>query len=359
MSKGLTYAAAGVSVDAGNEFVKRIAPFARATYTPRVLAGLGGFAGFFSLDYDNRLFRRRYREPVLVASTDGVGTKLDVAQKAGVHDTVGIDLVAMCVNDLIVSGAEPLFFLDYLLTEHLDVDVAADVVKGISHGCSQAGCALLGGETAEHPGTMPKDAYDLGGFAVGVVEKKRIIDGKNAEEGDVILALASSGLHSNGFSLVRKIVFEKLGLDVADRVDRLGTSVAEALLVPTRIYARAVRAALSAYKVKKVVTAVANITGGGITENVPRVLPADLSACIVKGAWPVPEIFGWLQEAGGVAEDEMYRVFNMGIGMALVVSPYYAQAVKARLEKAGETVYAVGELISTPGRSQVVYKGGG
>lgn len=354
MAKALTYADAGVSIDAGDEFVRRIAPLAKSTYGPRVLTGLGGFAGFFSLDFDNRLFKRRYKKPVLVASTDGVGTKLDVALAAGKHDTVGIDLVAMCVNDLIVCGAEPLFFLDYIVTGKLDVDTAASVVRGIAEGCNLAGCALLGGETAEHPGTFPEDAYDLAGFAVGVVEKRKIITGKTTEAGDVVLGLASSGLHSNGFSLVRKIVFEKLGLSAADRISELDATVAEALLVPTRIYARAVKAALSAYKVKKVVKAIANITGGGLVENVPRVLPGGLSAEIKKGSWPAPPVFPYLQKQGNVAEEEMYRVFNMGIGMVLVVSPYYAHAVAGRLEKAGETVHEIGRIVPTPGKRETL-----
>lgn len=354
MAKKLTYQAAGVDIEAGARLVKRIASFAKSTYGPRVLSGVGGFSGFFSLDYENRLFKRRYREPVLVASTDGVGTKLDVAQAAGSHETVGIDLVAMCVNDLVVCGAEPLFFLDYLVTSRLDVDEAAAVVKGIAAGCKQAGCALLGGETAEHPGTFPDGKYDLAGFSVGVVERKKIITGRTAETGDTVLGLASSGLHSNGFSLVRKIVFEKLGLGVEDRIEELGATVAEALLVPTIIYARCVRAALSAYKVKKVVKGIAHITGGGLVENIPRILPAGLSAKIRKGSWPVPPIFGFLQKAGDVAEDEMYRVFNMGIGLVLVVSPYYAHAVAARLEKAGQTVHTIGQIVATPGKCETI-----
>lgn len=354
--EGLTYSGAGVSIEAGNELVRRIAPYARSTHGARVLSGIGGFSGFFRLDYADRLFRRSYREPVLVAGTDGVGTKLDVAQAAGRHDTIGIDLVAMCVNDLIVCGAEPLFFLDYYVTDRVDVDVAADVVKGIAEGCRQAECALLGGETAEHPGTFPEGKYDLAGFAVGVVEKKRIITNANVEPGDVLLGVGSSGLHSNGFSLVRKVVFEKLGLSLDERIEELGGTVADVLLTPTRIYVRALRAALLAYKVKRVIKAVAHITGGGLVENVPRVLPAGVGARITKGSWPVPKVFDFLQAAGGIADEEMLRVFNMGIGMVLVVSPYYAEAVAARLEKAGESVYKIGKTVRVTGQASVTFE---
>ncbi len=352
----LTYADAGVSIDAGDALVDRIAPLAKSTYTPRVLTGIGGFAGFFSLDYDKRLFKRGYKNPVLVASTDGVGTKIDVARQAARHDTIGIDLVAMAVNDILVCGAEPLFFLDYYVTGRLDVDVAADVIKGIADGCNLAGCALLGGETAEHPGTYPVGEYDLAGFVVGVVEKKKIIDGQMTEPSDVVLGLGSSGLHSNGFSLARKIVFDIAGLKVTDTISELGMTVADALLAPTRIYASAVRAALSGYRIKRVIHAMANITGGGMTENIPRVLPTNISVEIQKGSWPVHPVFDYLAATGDVETDEMYRVFNMGIGYVLIVSPYYADAVTERLEKAGEKVYTIGRTVRTPGKSAVIYK---
>jgi len=356
MTRGLTYADAGVSIDAGDELVDRITPLAKTTYTPRVLTGIGGFGGLFSLDYANRLFRKNYKQPILVASTDGVGTKLDVALAAGKHDTVGIDLVAMSVNDVIVCGAEPLFFLDYYVTGRLDVPVAAEVIKGIADACNIAGCALLGGETAEHPGTFPVGQYDLAGFAVGVVEKGKIIDGRTVLAGDTVLGIASSGLHSNGFSLTRKIVFEIAGLQIHDYISQLGMTVAEALLVPTRIYARSVLSALAGYRVKKVVKAMAHITGGGLVGNVPRVLPDGISVEIVKDSWPVPPIFNYLQETGGVETSEMYRVYNMGIGMVMIVSPYYAEAVAERLEKAGEKVYRIGKTVRTPGKSEVVFK---
>jgi phosphoribosylformylglycinamidine cyclo-ligase len=356
MAKGMTYAGAGVSIDAGNELVKRIAPLAKSTYGPRVLGGIGGFAGFFSLDYTNKLFRKNYKQPILVASTDGVGTKIEVARLAKKHDTVGIDLVAMSVNDLIVTGAEPLFFLDYYAAGRLNVDVAADVIRGIADGCNEAGCALLGGETAEHPGTMPAEQYDLAGFAVGVVEKKRIIDGKKTLPGDIVLGMASSGLHSNGYSLARKIVFEEAGLKINDTIEELGQTVAQALLTPTRIYVKAVQAAFAGYAVKQVIKALAHITGGGFLENIPRVIPAGLSVEITRGSWPVPPIFTWLQETGGVDDCEMYRVFNMGIGMVMVVSPYYAAAIAERLTKAGETVYRLGRIVSTPGKRAVILK---
>ncbi|MHC4713485.1 MAG: phosphoribosylformylglycinamidine cyclo-ligase [Planctomycetota bacterium] len=355
MGGGLTYSGAGVSIDAGDELVKRIAPLAKGTYDLRVLSGVGGFSGFFRLDYDNKLFRRRYRDPVLVASTDGVGTKLEIAAAAGRHDTIGIDLVAMCVNDVIVCGAEPLFFLDYYVTDRLDVDTAADVMKGIAEGCNRAGCALLGGETAEHPGAFPKGRYDLAGFVVGVVERKKLTVGRHVEPGDIVLGLASNGLHSNGFSLVRKIVFEKLALSVSDRIEELDTTVADALLAPTRIYARGVRAALAAYRVKHVVKAMAHISGGGLVENVPRVLPEGISVKLAKNSWPAPAIFEFLREAGDIDEAEMRRVFNMGIGFVMIVSPYYADAVKRRLERAGETVYRMGKAVSTPGKSEVIF----
>jgi len=356
MPRGLTYADAGVSIDAGDALVERIAPLAKTTYTPRVLAGIGGFAGFFSLDYNAKLLRKGYRQPVLVASTDGVGTKLDVALAAGKHDTVGIDLVAMSVNDVVCCGAEPLFFLDYYVTGRLDVDVATEVIRGIAKGCDIAGCALLGGETAEHPGTFPAGQYDLAGFAVGVVERNKIIDGRHVEPGDVVLGLGSSGLHSNGFSLTRKIFFEVAGLKVHDWVDALGTTVAEALLVPTKVYSPAILSAISVYRVKKVVKAMAHITGGGFVENIPRVLPMGVSVEITRGSWPVPPIFAFLEEAGSVGIDEMYRVYNMGIGMVMVVSRFFADAIAARLEKAGEKVYYIGRAVRTPGKSDVIFK---
>jgi len=356
MAKGLTYAESGVSIVAGDALVERIASLAKATYTPRVLGGIGGFGGLFSLDYDKKLFRKGYKQPILVASTDGVGTKIDVAKMAGKHDTVGVDLVAMSVNDILVCGAEPLFFLDYYVTGRLEVDVAAEVIKGVAEGCNIAGCALLGGETAEHPGTFPVGEYDLAGFAVGVVEKKKIIDGRTIDPDDVVLGLASSGIHSNGFSLARKIVFEIAGLKINDYVGTLRLTVAEALLEPTRIYARSVGAALGAYRVKKVIKGMAHITGGGMTENIPRVLPANISVEINRGSWPVPPIFAYLQETGAVETPEMYRVYNMGIGFVMIVSPYYADAIAARLEKAGEKVYTIGRTVRTPGRSEVIYK---
>ncbi len=355
MGKGLTYADAGVSIDAGNELVKRIAGLVRQTYDMRVISGIGGFSGFFALDYDNKLFKRSYRKPVLVASTDGVGTKLEVAHAAGRHDTIGVDLVAMCVNDLVVCGAEPLFFLDYYVTDRLEVDTAAEVIGGIAEGCNQAGCALLGGETAEHPGTFPQGRYDLAGFAVGVVEKGRIISGAGVRPGYVALGLASSGLHSNGFSLVRKIIFERLGLGVHDRIDELSMTVADALLAPTRIYARAVREALSAYKVKRVIAAMAHITGGGLIENLPRVLPEGVCVEITRETWPVPPLFGFLQQAGEVEDSQMWQVFNMGIGMVLLVSPFYAEAAAQRLRKAGETVYEIGRAARQKDERRVVF----
>src|SRR5919109_3900089 len=295
MSKGLSYRDSGVDIDAGDALVEAIKPYAKRTLRPEVLAGIGGFGALCEIP-------KRYKHPVLVTGTDGVGTKLKLAFAANRHDTIGIDLVAMSVNDILTSGAEPLFFLDYYVCERLDVRVATEVVKGIAKGCELAGCALIGGETAEHPNAFPKDEYDLAGFAVGVVEKDRIIDGRSIAPGDAILGLASSGPHSNGFSLIRKIIERaKPPFD---------------LLIPTRVYVKPVLELLDNVPVK----GLAHITGGGVLGNVPRVLPKNLRAKIHKSAWPRPDVFKWLQEAGGVAEDEMWRVFNCGIGMVVVLA---------------------------------------
>ena len=331
-SPSLSYRDAGVDIDAGDALVERIKPLARRTMRPEVLAGIGGFGALVEIG-------SRYREPVLVSGTDGVGTKLKLAFEMKRHDTVGIDLVAMSVNDILVQGAEPLFFLDYFACGKLDVDVAEQVIRGIASGCEQAGCALIGGETAEMPGMYAAGEYDLAGFAVGVVEKSRVIDGSSIVAGDVVLGLASSGLHSNGFSLVRRI----LAASNAALASPFGSStLGETLLVPTRIYVKPLLGLIQDGKVK----GLAHITGGGLVENVPRVLPSHLQARIERASWPRPEIFDWLQLNGGVSETEMHRVFNCGIGMVVIVSESEAGACRARLETAGETVYTIGRIVA-------------
>ncbi len=344
MAKGLTYKAAGVDIEAGDRLVERIRSAVRRTHGPRVLGQYGHFAGVFSLDYNQRLFQRNYKHPLLVSGTDGVGTKLRVAIDAHSYRSIGQDCVAMCVNDVLVLGAEPLFFLDYLGVGRLDADILAEVVTGVAEACRKCDCALLGGETAELPGFYAPGDFDLAGFAVGIVEKRRIIDGRRIEEGDTLLGLASSGLHSNGYSLARKIVFEAAGLNVTDEMPGLGRPVADILLEPTRLYPSAVLKVLRYYTTKRTVHGMAHITGGGVAANVARIIPPGLRARIEKGAWPVPEIFTWLQKAGDVSTKEMWRVFNMGIGLVMIASPYYADHIAGILEKAGETVYRIGRI---------------
>jgi phosphoribosylformylglycinamidine cyclo-ligase len=331
--KGLTYRAAGVDIDAGDEAVRRIAPLARATFRPEVLGGIGTFAGFVKLPAG-------YREPVLVSSTDGVGTKLKVAFMADRHDTVGIDLVAMSVNDLLVHGAETLYFLDYIGTPKLEPGRIEALVRGVAEGCRRANCALIGGETAELPDLYAPGEYDLAGFAVGVVEQAQIVDGSSVRPGDVLLGLASSGLHSNGYSLARRIVFDvmKLGLDAV--FPGTTQTVAEVLLEPTRIYVRSV------LPVRNDVHAMAHITGGGIPGNLPRVLPEGCRALVRRRAWDVLPVFTALQGYGGVEETEMFRTFNMGIGYVLVVPPERASGVSAALAAAGERVHPLGEIVA-------------
>jgi len=335
--ESLSYRDAGVDIDAGDALVERIKPFAKRTMRPEVLAGIGGFGALVELP-------KRYQEPVLVSGTDGVGTKLKLAFALGRHDTVGIDLVAMSVNDVLVQGAEPLFFLDYFACGKLDVAVAADVIKGIAAGCEQAGCALIGGETAEMPGMYPDGEYDLAGFCVGVVEKSRVIDGRAIAPGDVVLGLASSGAHSNGYSLVRRIL-ERGKPDLA--ADFHGRPLGEALLAPTRIYVKPVLALVAEVPVK----GIAHITGGGLVENVPRVLPKGVRAVLDARAWPLPPLFRWLQEQGNVADAEMHRVFNCGIGMVLVVAAQDAERAAAHLRAAGETVHRIGAIEPRPAGS--------
>lgn len=340
----LSYKDAGVDLEQYAQAMARLPRWLARTHSPRVLPLEGGFAGLFQLDFANPLFARRYQDPVLVASTDGVGTKLKVAVAAGIHNTVGIDLVAMCLNDTICLGAEPLLFLDYVAMPKDDPALLEQIVSGISDGCLEGDCALLGGETAILPDVYAPGEYDLAGFCVGVVERERIIDGKAIVPGDLLLGLASSGLHSNGYSLVRKIVFEAAGLEVHTPVDTLGTTVGDALLVPTRIYAQPLRRVLAHYKVKAVVHGIAHITGGGICDNLVRILPEGVEAVIERTAWPVPRVFHWLKELGSVDEEEMYRVFNMGIGMVLVVSPYYADSIQQQFRRLGLDCWQIGHV---------------
>jgi phosphoribosylformylglycinamidine cyclo-ligase len=323
MSRALSYRDAGVDIDAGDALVEAIKPYAKRTMRAEVLAGIGGFGALCRIP-------RKYRQPVLVSGTDGVGTKLKLAFALGRHGTVGIDLVAMSVNDVLVQGAEPLFFLDYYACGRLDNQVAAQVVKGIARGCELAGCALIGGETAEMPGMYPEGEYDLAGFCVGVVERKKIIDGRSIRPGDALIGLASSGAHSNGYSLIRKIV---------ERA-RPEAAMLDALMAPTRIYVKSILQLLRAVPVK----GLAHITGGGLVGNVPRMLPAGTHAVIHTARWPRPPLFGWLQAQGGVAEEEMHRVFNCGIGMVLAVAPANVRRTLERLKRLGEAAYEIGSI---------------
>jgi phosphoribosylformylglycinamidine cyclo-ligase len=344
-----TYKDSGVDLDVYRQAMARLPRLLRRTHSPRVLPAEGGFAGLFRLDFERPLFSRNYVDPVLVSATDGVGTKLKVAVRTNRHDSVGIDLVAMCVNDALCTGAEPLFFLDYVAMAHDDPELLEAIVRGISEGCLQSDMALVGGETAIMPDLYQAGDYDLAGFCVGVVERAKLIDGSAISTDDVVLGLASSGLHSNGFSLVRKIVFESAGLDVDAVVPECDATVGELLLEPTKIYVRAIRGVLEHYKVKGVVHGIAHITGGGLHENLARVLPSHVDAMIDRGSWPVPPVFGWLQRLGEVDGDEMDRVFNMGIGIALVVSPYYAESIQQQLAQSGQASWPIGRIIAGTG----------
>jgi phosphoribosylformylglycinamidine cyclo-ligase len=332
--KKSTYKDAGVDIDAGNTFVNLIKPLVKATSRPEVMADIGGFGGLFSLNTN------KYTNPVLVSGTDGVGTKLKLAFMADKHDTVGIDLVAMCVNDIIVQGAEPLFFLDYLATGKLEPEKAAAIVKGISDGCVQAGCALIGGETAEMPGFYAEGEYDLAGFAVGVVERDSIVDGSSITVGNRLIGIASSGLHSNGFSLARKVIFERMGLDIHSTLPDLGRTVGEELLTPTRIYVKTVLNLRRDFTIN----GIAHITGGGLLENIPRVLPQGCKAMIRRESWQIPAIFRLLQEAGNIEEAELFRTFNCGIGMVLAVPEKEAEEILIRLSGLNEQAFIIGEV---------------
>lgn len=333
--KEITYKDAGVDIEAGYEAVAKMKKHVKSTFTAGVLADIGGFGGLFALDKEG------YEEPVLVAGTDGVGTKLKLAFLLDKHDTIGIDAVAMCVNDIVVQGAKPLFFLDYLAVGKLFPDKVADIVKGIAEGCKQSGCALIGGETAEMPGFYPVDEYDVAGFAVGVVDKKKIIDGSKIEEGDKLIGLASSGVHSNGFSLVRKVL-EVADCQLNQSVEQLEKTIGEELLTPTRIYVKTVLALLEKFNLQ----GIAHITGGGLLENVPRIIPAGKQALITAGSWEIPPIFTFLQEKGNLAWEEMYKTFNLGLGLVLVVKDKEHTEIMEELKKMGEKAYLIGEITS-------------
>jgi phosphoribosylformylglycinamidine cyclo-ligase len=329
------YQKAGVDINLGNTFVDRIKPLIRQTFSPQVITDIGGFSGLFRLDSSS------YSEPVLVSSTDGVGTKLKVAQQLGEHRSIGVDLVAMCVNDIIVQGAHPLFFLDYLATGRLDLETQTAIIEGIVNGCRQAGCALIGGETAEMPGMYPVGEYDLAGFVVGIVEREKIIDGKSIQPGDRVLGLASSGLHSNGYSLVRKIFFDDLRMNPEESIPELDTSLGEELLKPTRIYVQTILTLIKEYPLK----GMAHITGGGITDNLPRILPAHCRAQLIKDSWKIPPIFSIIRRMGNVSEKEMHRVFNNGLGMILVIPAAQTHEIISRLQELGEQCFSIGEIV--------------
>ena len=352
---GLTYAQSGVDIEAGDAMVSKIERHMRRTYTPRVLGKHGAFAGMFRLDYNEQLFKRNYREPVLVSCTDGVGTKVKLATQMQRFDTIGQDLVAMNVNDLIVQGAEPLFFLDYIGIHKLDPALATQLVEGVADGCEKAGCALLGGETAEMSDVYAAGDFDLAGFSVGVVELKRIIDGSRVEPGDVVLGLDSNGIHSNGFSLVRKVI-EHADLDVHAIYPELDEhrALGDVLLDPTRIYAAAISSTLRRYKRKRPIAAMAHITGGGLEGNLPRVLGERCNAKIDTSAWDVPAMFRFLQKKGGIDEAEMWRVFNMGLGFAIIAKPHFADRLVKRLSRTGETVRVIGTI--TEGSGKVIFR---
>ena len=336
---GITYKDSGVDIDAGDRAVQLMKADVRRTFRPEVLTDLGSFAGLFALDV------KKYQEPVLVSGTDGVGTKLKIAMLADKHDTIGIDAVAMCVNDILVCGAEPLFFLDYIAVGRLSPEKVAGIVRGVAEGCLRAGCSLIGGETAEMPGFYGEEEYDIAGFAVGVAEKSKIINGAGIAEGNVVLGLPSSGLHSNGFSLARKILLEDVGVNIAEFCPELGATYAETLLTPTRIYVKEILPLCREGLIK----GMAHITGGGLTENIPRVLPQGVGVLLEEGSWPVPPIFGLLQRLGEVSREEMRRVFNMGIGMVLIAGADEAREILARLQEAR----VIGKAVK--GKNEVVF----
>ncbi len=329
------YQKAGVDINLGNTFIDRIKPLIRQTFSPEVITDIGGFSGLFRLDTS------AYREPVLVSSTDGVGTKLKIAQQMGQHQSIGIDLVAMCVNDIIVQGARPLFFLDYLATGRLDLETSTAVIEGIVNGCRQAGCALIGGETAEMPGFYPAGEYDLAGFVVGIVDRGKIIDGSKIRPGDQIIGLASNGLHSNGYSLVRKIFFQDLRIDPREVIPELGTALGEELLKPTRIYVQSILALIKEF----FINGIAHITGGGLTDNLPRILPASCQARITPGSWEIPPIFPLIKRWGRVSDEEMNKVFNNGLGLILIAPEAESREIMSHLEGLGEKAFLIGQIV--------------
>ena len=346
MTERMTYKKAGVDIDAGNEFVRLIKPLTESTRRDGVIGGIGGFGGLFQLD------TKKYKDPVLISGTDGVGTKLMVAFMMDKHDTIGFDLVAMCVNDIVVSGAEPLFFLDYIATGKLVPSMMVDVMKGIAGGCRLAGCALIGGETAEMPSMYQDAEYDLAGFAVGVVERDGIIDGGSIKPGDRIIGLASSGLHSNGYSLARNVVFDKMGFNISDRIDILNKTIGEELLIPTMIYVKTVIHMMKHFNIK----GIAHITGGGLTENIPRVLPEGTNAVLYPGRWNAHAIFYLIEKWGNIEREEMYRDFNMGIGLVMVLSEDQVEKALGELIRCGEEPSLIGEVVE--GDRSVVYEKG-
>lgn len=348
-----TYKDAGVDLAVYRQSMARLPRLLQRTFSPRVMRLDGGFAGLFQLDFPSQLFARKYKDPVLVSCTDGVGTKLKVAQLTGVHNTVGLDLVAMSVNDALCCGAEPLFFLDYVAMSHDDPVLLEQIVEGVSNGCVEADCALLGGETAIMPDLYARGDYDLAGFCVGVAERSRIIDGKGIEPDDVVIGVASSGLHSNGYSLARKAIFEIGGHSVDDFVDELGETVGQALIRPTRIYAKPIRSVLGNYRVKTVVHGIAHITGGGLRENLERILPEGIRVVLERHAWKIPPVFSWLQKLGEIDADEMDEVFNMGLGLALVVRPHFADSVRRQLADCGLESWLIGKVYA--GQREVVW----
>lgn len=352
-NKSLTYKQAGVDIDAGDAMVDQIKHLCARTYGPRVLGKWGAFAGLFRLDFNEKIFARNYKEPVLIACTDGVGTKIKVAAEMKKYDTVGIDLVAMNVNDLIVQGGEPLFFLDYLAVHKLDPAVTTQMVKGISDGCVESGAALLGGETAEMPAVYAPGEFDMAGFAVGVVERKNILDGSAVTLGDSVIGLASSGVHSNGYALVRHICFDKLGLTADTIIPEFNCTLGEELLRPTRIYVKSVLGVLNKYKRSQVIKAMCHITGGGLPGNLPRVLPDGLAVKIKRDAWTVPPIFKYLQKHGPVDVEEMFNVFNMGIGYVLVARPKFTRSIMTHLRGLGEQPCFLGKIKKAANGSQV------
>lgn len=347
-----TYKDSGVDLELYEQAMARLPKLMHRTFSPRVLRNDGGFAGLFQLDFSSALFARHYREPVLISGTDGVGTKLKVAQLLGRHHTVGIDLVGMCVNDILCCGAEPLFFLDYVAMGRDNPPLLEQIVEGISQGCVQGDCSLLGGETAIMPDLYRDDDYDLAGFCVGVAEKRNLISGKQIAVDDIVIGIQSSGFHSNGFSLVRKVVFDKARMAIDQWIDQVQATVGDSLMTPTLIYSALVRQVLGHYKVKNVVHGIAHITGGGLLENTERILPPSVDLLFERGSWEIPAIFSWLQQLGQIEDDEMTQVFNMGIGLTFIVNPYYAKTITDIASAHGMKSWVIGRAAAGTGRSR-------